>query len=72
MRQNVWAQVFEREVVLGMRQHDQYARACSSQRITEDSIYKAFIRMYNKLKQNQNNILTPLLAQLEKLTRAGI
>ena len=53
------------------RQHDQNASACSSQRITEDSIYKAFIRMYNKLKQNQNNILTPLLAQLEKLREQG-
>ena len=49
------------------RSHNQNASTCPSERITEESIYNAFIRMYNKLKANSDSILTPMLSQLEKL-----
>lgn len=49
------------------RQHDFNKEDCHSMRITEDAIYKAFVRMYNKLAKNYESILNPLISQLEKL-----
>ncbi len=49
------------------RQHDNNKKDCNSCRIREESIYKAFIRMYNKLADNYQKILIPMLSQLEKL-----
>lgn len=37
------------------------------ERITEDAVHGAFIRLYNKLKQNYASILLPILSGLEKL-----
>ena len=39
-------------------------------RIPETEIYAAFVRMYNKLKQNEAIILKPALAQLDDLNTA--
>ena len=49
------------------RQHDDSKEYCSSQRLPEEKIYRAFVRMYNKLLKSYGNILIPLLSQLEKL-----
>ena len=49
------------------RQHDNNKRDCDSKIISEESIYNAFIRMYNKLADNCQEILIPMLSQLEKL-----
>lgn len=49
------------------RRHDEDKNLCSSQRITEDAISGAFIRLYNRLKQNYAIILQPMLPPLEKL-----
>lgn len=49
------------------RTHDADGASCPSQRIPEEAVYEAFFRMYNKLKENSEGILTPLLTQLEKL-----
>ena len=40
--------------------HDNRAEDCSSVWITEEKIYAAFIRLYNKLLYNYEDILTPL------------
>ena len=39
-------------------------------RIPETEIYAVFVRMYNKLKQNETVILKPALAQLDDLNAA--
>ncbi|NCC87633.1 MAG: recombinase family protein [Clostridia bacterium] len=49
------------------RQHDDSKELCGGQRLLEEKIYSAFVRMYNKLSKNYGNILIPLLTQLEKL-----
>lgn len=49
------------------RTHDLSKADCGAQRITQDAVYDAFIRMYNKLKQNYSIVLLPMLTQLEKL-----
>lgn len=49
------------------KNHDQRKENCSSKRITEEAVYKAFIRLYNKLRKSYRNILISLLSQLEKL-----
>jgi DNA invertase Pin-like site-specific DNA recombinase len=49
------------------RTHDQDKDLCGSQRITEDAIYGAFVRLYNKLRKNYVVILLPMLNRLEKL-----
>ena len=46
------------------RTHDQGKNLCEIRQIREDAIYQAFIRLYNKLKQNSRSILTPVLDQL--------
>ncbi|MFI3325442.1 MAG: recombinase family protein [Clostridia bacterium] len=47
--------------------HDYSKEDCNSVRISEKSIYEAFILMYNKLKLNYKYILIPYLQGLEKL-----
>lgn len=42
-------------------------KSCSIQRIPEETIYDAFIRLFNKLKANYRVILNPVIYQLEKL-----
>jgi DNA invertase Pin-like site-specific DNA recombinase len=49
------------------RAHNENKNFCDSKRIAEEVIYSAFIRLYNKLKQNYAEILLPILSQLEKL-----
>jgi DNA invertase Pin-like site-specific DNA recombinase len=49
------------------RQHDRNKDNCGSQRITEEAVHGAFIRLYNKLKQHYASILLPITSGLEKL-----
>ncbi len=49
------------------RQHDRDRTQCTSERITEEAVYGAFIRLYNRLKHNRDSILLPMRAQLERL-----
>jgi len=49
------------------RAHNEGRTLCDSKRIAEEAVYSAFIRLYNKLKQNYADILLPMLSQLEKL-----
>lgn len=50
--------------------HDERAADCTVGRISESKLYAAFLRMYNKLKQNEDIVLTPALKQLEDLENA--
>ena len=52
------------------RKHDDRAADCPVGRIAETEIYTAFVRMYNKLKQNEGIILKPALVQLNDLNDA--
>ena len=52
------------------RKHDRKAVDCSNGRIPETEIYAAFVRMYNKLKENADIILAPALKQLDDLETA--
>lgn len=49
------------------RQHDRNKDNCGSQRITEEAVHEAFVRLYNKLKQHYAIILLPMISSLEKL-----
>lgn len=49
------------------RQHDNNKADCGGERIREDAVHEAFVRLYNKLKQNYAGILLPMLSGLEKL-----
>ena len=53
------------------KQHDTNKDYCQAQRIAENDIYKAFIRLYNKLKDNYREIFIPMVSQLEKLKDAN-
>ncbi|NPV89864.1 MAG: recombinase family protein [Firmicutes bacterium] len=60
---------FKRKVCSGKtywvcRSHDQGKDRCGIKQIEEPEFYKAFVRMYNKLKPNCRYILNPLLDQL--------
>ena len=46
------------------RTHDRGKALCEIRQIREDAIYQAFIRLYNKLKQNSRYLLNPVLDQL--------
>lgn len=47
--------------------HDRnLAEKCDIKPIREEIIYKAFVRMFNKLQKHFNDILTPMLKQLER------
>lgn len=43
---------------------------CPIGRIPEAELYAAFVRLYNKLKQNENIVLQPALKQMEELNAA--
>ena len=47
--------------------HNDNAAGCPNGRIPEAHIYAAFVRMYRKLKQQYEEILTPAVRQLERL-----
>lgn len=49
------------------RQHDNNKDDCGGERLREDAVHEAFVRLYNKLKQNYAGILLPMLSGLEKL-----
>ncbi|MFI3326645.1 MAG: recombinase family protein [Clostridia bacterium] len=49
------------------RQHDEDKNTCGSERLLEEKIYQAFIRMYNKLRKNYKLILNPMLDVMYKL-----
>lgn len=49
------------------RQHDNNKDDCGGERVTEDAVHEAFVRLYNKLKQNYASILLPMLSGLKKL-----
>lgn len=52
------------------RRHIERSSACPMGRIPETELYAAFQRMYHKLKQNEDIVLTPALKQLEDLENA--
>lgn len=52
------------------RRHDEKASDCPVGRIPETDIYAAFVRMYNKLRQNDGILLQPALRQLNDLNAA--
>lgn len=52
------------------RKHDYKAADCPIGRIAEEKIYAAFVRIYNKLRQNAEVILKPALKQLSDLNEA--
>lgn len=54
----------------GCRKHEHKASDCPVGRIPECKIYAAFVRMYNKLKQNEGIVLRPMLEQLDDLRTA--
>lgn len=48
--------------------HDRnLAEKCDIKPIREEIIYEAFVRLFNKLQKHFNDILTPMLKQLERL-----
>ena len=57
-------------VVWTCRKHDKGASNCPMGRIPEHEIYAAFVRMYNRLKQNEGIVLRPMLEQLDDLRTA--
>lgn len=68
--------VFSRRATVGghvswvCRRHDNKASACPVGRTPETEIYAAFVRMYNKLRQNDGLLLQPALQQLDDLNAA--
>ena len=52
------------------RRHIMRSSDCPMGRIGETELYAAFLRMYHKLKQNEDIVLTPTLKQLEDLENA--
>jgi len=49
------------------RKKDSDGKLCSSQQIAEEVIFKGFINMYNRLVNNVEIILTPIITQLSEL-----
>lgn len=49
------------------RKHTENLEDCPSKQIPELLFYSAFMSLYNKLKQNHNTLLLPLLIQLQDL-----
>ncbi len=69
--------VFERRlnrksgnIVWVCQRHDERAADCSIGRVAESKIYAAFVKMYNKLRQNVEVVLQPALKQLAGLNEA--
>lgn len=54
----------------GCRRHDHKASDCPVGRILEAHFFDAFVRMYNRLKQNEGIVLRPMLEQLDDLRTA--
>ena len=54
------------------RTHDRKAELCDTPRLPEDEITKAFIRLYNKLLYNYEEILTPLRIGLWDMMHTAI
>ncbi len=50
------------------RKHDESAEKCSAKQIDENVIYRAFIKMFNKLQTHYKAILAPMLRQLETIS----
>ncbi|MFI3255505.1 MAG: recombinase family protein [Eubacteriales bacterium] len=53
------------------RTHDESAKNCKGQRIPEEKIHRAFVNLYNKLRNNYKEILVPLQEGLEELQIQG-
>ncbi|MBQ9347837.1 MAG: recombinase family protein [Oscillibacter sp.] len=51
----------------GCRKHEHGAEDCPIGRIPETLIYQAFVRMYNRLRENRDIVLQPAVTQLETL-----
>ena len=49
------------------RKHDISAKKCLSKPLSQESVYSAFIAMYNKLKSQYSVIFPPMLSQLQEL-----
>ena len=50
------------------KKHDRnLSEKCDIKPIREEFIYDAFIRMFNKIQRHYNDILTPMLKQMERL-----
>ena len=50
------------------KRHDRnLSEKCDIKPIREENIYNAFVKMFNKLQRHYNDILTPMLKQLERL-----
>ena len=69
--------VFERRlnrktgnIVWVCQRHDERAADCPIGRVAESNIYAAFVKMYNKLRQNVEVVLQPALKQLAGLNEA--
>lgn len=54
----------------GCRRHEHKASDCPVGRIPEAYFFAAFVRMYNRLKQNEGIVLRPMLEQLDDLRTA--
>lgn len=50
------------------RRHNAKKAECSVPQIPESELYEAFIRLYNKFRNNRNSILAPMLEQLRAVT----
>ena len=55
------------EIYWGCRKHYESASLCEMHRISEIKIHEAFIRLYNKLSANYQDILLPLQSALQEL-----
>lgn len=58
------------KVYWGCRQHDENRESCPTPLIAESKIYQAFLRLYNKLKANSNEILCAMLNDLQHISEA--
>ncbi|WP_409968479.1 recombinase family protein [Bengtsoniella intestinalis] len=68
--------VYRRKINRGVtswvcRRHDENINKCNGQLVSEEKIYAAFVRMYNKLQANQADILIPMITALKKLQEQG-
>lgn len=57
-------------IAWGCRKHLRQSEDCPTGRISEQDIYTAFVRMYNKLKLHESIILSPAIAQFGDLNTA--
>lgn len=57
-------------IAWGCRKHLRQSEDCPTDRIAEQDIYTAFVRMYNKLKLHEGIILSPAIDQFSDLNAA--